>query len=72
MKQMLIEVDQTDYEAIQAAIARRRTFRYSDGEVILPEGTANTTGGILAEICRGWVERLDAGAGKGAANGKVQ
>lgn len=50
--------DQLDFDAIQKAIARRQTF------CSMPEGGGNLAGRLVAEICRGWMEMLDAAAGQ--------
>ncbi len=48
-------VDEDDFRDINAAIARRQSWR------IMPdEGGGNLTGRVVAEICRGWLERVDA------------
>lgn len=57
MKTITLEVDQEDFDAIQSAICRRQSFQ------CLPDGDGNLTGRIVAEICRGWLERVDAQSG---------
>lgn len=52
-RQILLSLDDLDYDAIQEAIARRQLFR------VMPDGESNTAGAVLAEICRGWVEFTD-------------
>lgn len=52
-KQIVLSLDELDYDAIQKAIARRQLFR------VMPDGTSNTAGAVLAEICRGWLEFMD-------------
>jgi hypothetical protein len=60
MKDMHLLLDEDDYRSIQQAIARRQSWRHADGGCILPAGESNTPGAIIAEICRGWLEMLDA------------
>ena len=57
MKTITLKVDDEDFDAIQSAICRRQSFR------CLPDGDGNMTGRVVAEICRGWLERVDAQAG---------
>ena len=58
-------VDEDDFRDINAAIARRQSWR------IMPdEGGGNLTGRVIAEICRGWMERLDADKGENDAEGE--
>lgn len=52
-EQFSFAADDEDAAAIHAAIARRQTWR------IMPDGDGDLTGRVLAEICRGWLERLD-------------
>ncbi len=54
MQQIVLELDQLDYDAIQKAVARRQTFR------IMPDGDeGNLVGRTVAEICRGWLDFMD-------------
>jgi len=62
MKTITLECDELDFDAIQKAIARRQLFR------CLPDGEGNMAGRIVAEICRGWEEMLD--AAKGSSDGE--
>lgn len=51
-----LRVDSCDYQAIQEAMSRRQAWR------VLPdsdESTANLSGRLVAEICRGWMEGRD-------------
>ena len=58
-------VDEDDFRDINAAIARRQSWR------IMPdEGGGNLTGRVIAEICRGWMERLDADKGENDTEGE--
>lgn len=60
MKEMLLRLDDLDYDAIQRAMARRQTFRVPGCEgTILPTGESDLPGALVAEICRGWLEMLD-------------
>ncbi len=53
MKTMNLTLDDTDYDAIQKAMAIRQAFR------CMPDGTGDLPSQVIAEICRGWVEFLD-------------
>ena len=55
---MQITLDEDDYRAVQAAIARRQAMRV-DGQAIVDPGESDTAGVYLAEICRGWLERIE-------------
>ena len=58
-------VDEDDFRDINAAIARRQSWR------IMPdEGGGNLAGRVVAEICRGWMERLDADKGENDSEGE--
>jgi len=53
--EIILRLDDLDYEAVQRSIAHRQTWR------VMPDAThddANMSGRILAEICRGWEEFL--------------
>lgn len=55
VKKIVLEVDDLDFHAIQNAMARRQSFR------VMPDADGgNIAGRVIAEICRGWLERLDA------------
>lgn len=60
MRQMVLNLDEDDYDAIQAAIARRQAWRHEDGGPVMPGGDSDTAGAVLAEICRRWVEMREA------------
>lgn len=62
MKTLILSLDDEDYAAVQEAVAKRqRWFRHPDGGNLLPEGTeSDTAGAYLAEICRGWVDMMEA------------
>lgn len=64
MKTMTLEVDQDDFDAIQSAVCRRQAVQ------CLPDGDGNLVGRIVAEICRGWSERMDAQTGKDDLSGE--
>lgn len=57
-REIVLHCDKLDFDAIQKAIARRQTFRS------MPDGGGNLAGRLVAEICRGWMEMLDAAAGQ--------
>lgn len=44
-----MECDDLDYEVIQRAIAIRQ-------QSVMPDHGSTTTGAVIAEICRGWLE----------------
>ncbi len=56
---MTLQLDDGDYAAIQAAIARRQQCRASDNSPLLPPAESCTAGANLAEICRGWMDDRD-------------
>lgn len=58
MRTMTLQLDDTDYDAIQRAIATRQSFRCwpSSDEV-----DSDLAGLAVAEICRCWMEMLDLG-----------
>lgn len=61
LKTIRLKVDEADYLSITEAIAIRKSgLFYSNGKLLLPEGDSELTGQLLAEVCRGWVERLNA------------
>jgi hypothetical protein len=64
VKRIMLEVDDLDFDAIQNAICRRQSFR------CMPDGDGNTTGRVVAEICRGWSEMLDAARGDDDKSGE--
>jgi hypothetical protein len=52
-------VDQLDYQAIQDAVAVRKSgFFAVDGELMLPDGESDERGACLAEICRYFSETI--------------
>ena len=55
MRTIHLQLDEGDYRDINAAIARRQ--RYDKATTV---GGGNLAGRILGEICRGWMDRLDA------------
>lgn len=55
MHTVTLIVDAADHDAILDAIDLRLTFAAG-----LPDGEGNQTGRVVAEICRGWAEFLDA------------
>jgi hypothetical protein len=62
--QIILSVDYTDRDAILNAVNRRLSVVDESGQPILPdvdpEMDANLNGRAVAEICRGWMEMLDA------------
>jgi hypothetical protein len=63
LRRMVLELDYLDFVAIQRAIARRQRWRDEEGGAIMPPTESNTAGAVLAEICRGWEELLNAAKG---------
>ncbi len=56
LRQIVLNLDPDDYDAVQQALAVRQ--RRLNDRPILPDGDSNTAGAYLAEICRGWLEML--------------
>jgi hypothetical protein len=56
-KVITLEVDADDFDAIQQAISTRQGLL---GGGLLPDGGGNLAGRYVAEICRGWLEMLNA------------
>jgi hypothetical protein len=50
---IVLELDEADYQAVMAALSRRRSW------MVLPDGGGNLNGRLVAEVCRGWAEMLD-------------
>ena len=59
-KTITLELDEDDFDSVQQAISTRQGLF---GGGMLPDGDGNLAGSYVAEICRGWMEFLDAGAG---------
>jgi hypothetical protein len=58
LKQIVLNVDDLDLQAIQDAIAHYEAIHIKNfGEVILPDGDSEQPGAIIAELCRGYLER---------------
>lgn len=57
-REIVLRCDKLDFDAIQKALTRRQMFRS------MPDGDGNLAGRLVAEICRGWEEMLDASAEK--------
>lgn len=53
-REIVLQLDCLDYDAIQAAMALRESFPVGP-----PDGEGNWYGALLAEICRGWMEMLN-------------
>lgn len=70
MKTFKLKLDDLDYEAVQEAITIRKSGLFHvDGVLILPEHESELRGALLAEVCRGWVERVSSDV-IGKAQGK--
>lgn len=52
-REIVLQLDELDYAAIQKAIAYRQTW----GRGTMPDSDSNVAGAVLAEICRGWLEK---------------
>lgn len=61
---IILDLDDLDHEAIKRVIAMR------ERSMPLPDGESNTDGAVLAEICRGYEEMLNA-AGSERGEGDV-
>ncbi len=57
-RKITIELDDLDEAAVNYAIAFHQSRFRINGVHILPDGESDTRGAILAEICRGYLERL--------------
>lgn len=51
MRELLLTLDEDDWNTIQNEIARQQTFRDDDGP-ILPDGDSNMPGAMIAEAIR--------------------
>lgn len=51
-RQILLELDELDYDAVQWALAVRQRAR------CMPNHDSSTAGALVAEICRGWLESI--------------
>lgn len=51
MAKIILELDEDDWNTIQKEFSRQQLFRDDDG-TILPEGTSNLPGAMLAEAIR--------------------
>jgi hypothetical protein len=63
MKTITFQVDEDDFDAIQNAVAKRQT-------IPLPDSDGDKLGRVIAEICRGWYERVEAQGGKDDKSGE--
>ena len=64
MKKIVLRLDALDHEAIIGAIKRRERLGQPHATTgstlpLLPFGTSNREGAVIAEICRGWAEIVD-------------
>lgn len=50
-RQIILELDELDYDAIQAEFCRQQKFRDDDGTV-LPDGESDLAGAMVAEAIR--------------------
>lgn len=55
---LTLNLDQADYDAICRAVMERQQFTTRDGNPVMPESESDTNGAALAEVCRGWLERI--------------
>ena len=51
MRTITLELDEDDWNTIQGELARQQAFRDANGP-ILPDGTSNMAGAIIAEAIR--------------------
>ena len=62
-RQIILVLDEDDWNAIQAEFAERQSFRRDDGqggtEPMLPEGESNLAGAMVGEIVRDLKELRD-------------
>ena len=61
-RQIVLELDALDYDAVQAAMCKRQAFGRTvpglEKTGLMPDGDSNRAGALIAEICRGWMEVL--------------
>lgn len=57
-REIVLHCDKLDFDAIRQAMKRRQSL------CSIPDGGGNLAGRLVAEICRGWMEMLDAAAGQ--------
>ena len=57
---IILDLDRLDFIAVQEAVMKRLLIQ-SDGEIILPDGTSNFFGSVLAEICRAYIDDREGG-----------
>ena len=53
---MTIRLDKDDERAVHMAIAKIQSIRVGDARLALPDGTSDTAGAALGEICRQWLD----------------
>jgi hypothetical protein len=58
LRELHFVVDELDYQAIMSAIAARQTVRCG-GTLVIADGQGDLGGRILAQICRGWINRFE-------------
>ena len=58
MRIIILECDDEDYDAIQREITLRQRRRDDKG-TLLPEGSSNLAGTIMAECCRDLIDYRD-------------
>lgn len=54
-----VKIDKLDESAILDAIARYQVEQRFEGDLLLPNGSGDLRGRILAEICRDWSDYRD-------------
>jgi hypothetical protein len=61
---IVLHLDPDDLRAVQEAMCRRVSPPWinPDGKPLFPDSRSNDTGLVIAEICRGWMELLEASA----------
>ncbi len=52
---LLLELDSSDFDSVMLAMVERAGFKCG-----VPRSYSNRPGELLAEICRGWLEMLEA------------
>lgn len=58
MRELLLTLDEDDWNTIQSELARQQAFRDIDGP-ILPDGESNMAGAMIAEAIRNLEEYRD-------------
>lgn len=58
-REIVLRTDKLDHKAILDAVARYQAEQRVEGELMLPAGSGDLRGRILADICRDWLDYRD-------------